>query len=346
MRILVRPRSAFTLIELLVVIAIIAILIALLVPAVQKVREAAARTQSTNNLKQIGLAFHSFHDANKRLPFNGSSTSVGNTAYSEAAESGSFTSGSWGFQILSYVDQTPAFTMSPMTTPTSCFPVFICPGRNRTTGFTYPTSDYVLNVMINSQLNGTNGMTLASGSIPLQKPAYSAPDARVTLVGISDGTSNTILVGHGTVPVAAYSVTTAVPNWLGNLYLGGGGPSLAAALAATEPANRTACGFRNPSSDTTPLALPTAAISTNIPPAVGTQVASGTCFFGQDPTIWTGTTTQTTTTHSEYCWGGPFAQGGLMCMADATVRMFPYSTANLPQFLTPNGSEVVTLPDT
>ena len=105
----IRKRIGFTLIELLVVIAIIAILIALLLPAVQQAREAARRTQCKNNLKQIGLALHNYHDVHSRFPPG---------SFWNAVNAGAtYQQGSMLTHILPYLEQSTIFNQIPFNNP-------------------------------------------------------------------------------------------------------------------------------------------------------------------------------------------------------------------------------------
>ena len=133
-------RPAFTLIELLVVIAIIAILIGLLVPAVQKVREAAARTQCVNNLKQIGLALHNYHDSKKVFP----SGYRASGAYSDGS-SDTTPGWGWGAYLLPYLEQDNLCRQLNFTAPVQNSPaiqtivkVYLCPSD------TPPTSAFAV----------------------------------------------------------------------------------------------------------------------------------------------------------------------------------------------------------
>lgn len=179
-------RLGFTLIELLVVIAIIAILIALLLPAVQQAREAARRSQCKNNLKQIGLALHNYHDAYGTLP----------PAMCLTLSGASY--GQWGPQarLLPYLDQANLQNLINFSLPYNTqllavktrVPTFMCPSEVNDRGSVEDGIDqYPLNYAANMGnwmvFNPTNGQA-GNGSF--------GPNSRISMRDFIDGTSNTI----------------------------------------------------------------------------------------------------------------------------------------------------------
>jgi prepilin-type N-terminal cleavage/methylation domain-containing protein len=207
-----RRGRAFTLIELLVVIAVIVVLVGLLLPAVQKVREAAARVRCGNNLKQIGLAFHTFHDANGVLPTggkNGADFPVSDPTKLSAPTDRS--EWSWPYQILPFVEQAALYhNPSDSIVKQSVVKTYYCPARRAAARY---GSDGPGTGNAMTDYAGCAGSNFPPGfrTGPLQTSGIlqRAKVPGVSLRGdIPDGTSNTLMVGEKQLNTALFGVST------------------------------------------------------------------------------------------------------------------------------------------
>ncbi len=192
-------RRAFTLIELLVVVTIIGVLIAVLLPAVQRVRESANRVSCQNNLKQIGLALHHYHDAQQSFPPGYQSSLPCTDGATDTAPGWG-----WGAFILPYFEQDTVYRQLDLAQPVQNSPaiqtlvrVYVCPSDVAPNG-AFPVLDGFGNTVCQTApssyaacVGGDESETTAPTGL-----GVFYRDARTRLTDVTDGTSETILVGE------------------------------------------------------------------------------------------------------------------------------------------------------
>jgi prepilin-type N-terminal cleavage/methylation domain-containing protein/prepilin-type processing-associated H-X9-DG protein len=229
-------RPAFTLIELLVVIAIIAVLIGLLLPAVQKVRESAARSQCINNLHQIGIGVQTFHDSYGYLPVNGGYPGFAQRGLAGPVETtgpggiidkwgvgdpslaGSKQTGSYAYSILPFIEQANVFNGPVAQAVGTPIKTYACPSRRSPDPQTVPIPDpYNIGWSAN-----TRGITAwGKNDYPANSTLIGGRGTIRRLEHIKDGTSNTILAGQKVMDPRDY--TTGSWYWDEPYFLGGNG---------------------------------------------------------------------------------------------------------------------------